>query len=591
MTSWARDCTAEPRAAGKLKGLFKKMPPSAGLVPWPAGRREVEKMRRIATVSLVLLLSIFAGDHVFAGGAGPRADTSSGLVEGVAQDGVLVFRGIPYAEPPVGERRFRPSVMKERSEDLILAHDFGPACIQEDSAKVADVGVSEDCLTLNVWTPAVDSGNRPVMVWIYGGSNIEGSGSEARFNGAAFADRGDVVLVTFNYRVGLLGYLDTSEILENGSSDSVNNGLKDQMLALSWVRKNIAAFSGDPDNVTVFGESAGAAAIAGLLGTDHPEELFDRAIMQSRAKLTSYEDAKKIAGIYKEQAALMGIESSDDWMGMSEEKIFELIEKMKGHVGSLAWDRFHGPTYGQGLVIPVKPEERLRAGHAKDLEIIIGTTMDESRLWADYHPELCDQKPFDNELTQGDLLLGLGSFVLSKMIKMDLTGTDPNRKNFTDGQLMLAITDEIFFRIPSFEMADAHAQGGGKTYMYIFEYPINRPETCLHNSSPHATEIPFVFNNVMVDFNLGRIGPARDENDARARQELANTTQDAWVSFAESGDPNVTGSALGVWPVYEIDKRKTLVISANPRVVQNPFGFERKVIKTAGADKVDLFAE
>jgi len=548
-------------------------------------------MRRVSIVLLVLLLIFCVDGLVTAVEPGPRADTSSGLVEGVEKGDLLVFRGIPYAEPPVGERRFKQSVMKEREESVVLAHDFGPACLQEDSAKVADVGVSEDCLTLNVWTPALDGKKRPVMVWLYGGSNIEGSGSEARFNGAAFAERGDVVLVTINYRVGLLGYLDTSEILENGSSDSVNNGLKDQMLALRWVRKNIAAFSGDPANVTVFGESAGGAAIAALLGTDHPEELFDRAIMQSRPKLTSHQDAEKIAGIYKEQAALMGIESSDDWMGMSEGKIFELMEKMKEHVGSLSWDRFHGPTYGKGLVVPMRPEERLRAGHAKDLEIIIGTTMDETRLWADYHPELCDQKAFDNELTDGDPLLGVGAFVLSRMIKMDLTGTDPKRRNFTDGQAMLAITDEIFFRAPSFEMADAHANGGGTTYMYIFEYPINRPESCIHNSSPHATEIPFVFNNLTVDFNQGRIGPARNEKDAETRRELADTTQDAWTSFARSGDPNVPGSALGVWPEYGPDKRKTMVISANPRVVRNPFGLERKVIKAAGADNVDLFEQ
>ena len=548
-------------------------------------------MNRISIIFVVISLVFCVNGPVSSGEGGPRVDTSSGLVEGVDKDDLLVFKGVPYAEPPVGQRRFQQSVMKEREENIILAHDFGPACIQDDSAKVADVGVSEDCLTLNVWTPTLDGKKRPVMVWIYGGSNIEGAGSEARFNGAAFARRGDVVLVTINYRVGLLGYLDTSEILENGSSDSVNNGLKDQMLALQWVRENISTFSGDPANVTVFGESAGAAAVAALLGTDRPEELFDRAIIQSRPKLTSREDAEKIADIYKEQAALLGIESSDDWMTMSEDKIFELMEKMKEHVGSLSWDRFHGPTYGEGLVLPTRPEERLRTGHAKELEIIIGTTMDETRLWADYHPELCDQKPFNNELTQGDFVLGLGSFVLSKMIKMDLTGTDPKRKNFTDGQAMLAITDEIFFRIPSFEMADAHAEGGGRTYMYIFEYPINRPGTCLQNSSPHATEIPFVFNNVKLDFNEGRIGAPRDEDDARTRQELADTTQDAWVSFAGTGDPNVDGSALGVWPEYGPDKRKTLVMSPNSRVVESPFGLERKVIKAAGADNVDLFEQ
>ncbi len=548
-------------------------------------------MRRVVIITLILLFVLCVDDHVFADSAVPRTDTSSGLVEGIAKEDVLVFRGIPYAEPPVGDRRFRPSVIKDRAEDVILAHDFGPACIQETSWKVPEAGVDEDCLSINVWTPDLEGTKRPVMVWIHGGSNIYGSGADPRFNGEAFARRGNVVLVTFNYRLGFLGYLDLSQMWGDEYRDSVNNGLKDQMLALEWVRKNIGAFSGDPENVTVFGESAGGAAVAGILGTDNPKGMFDRAIIQSRAKLTSQKSAKNVARIYNEQAVRIGMESVDDWLAMDETEVLGFMKKVAKHAGTLAWDRFHGPTYGEGLVIPIRPEERLKGGHASDLELIIGTTMDECRLWADSDPTLCERTPFHNELTEGNFMLGLGTFMLAKLVKMDLTGADSKRKSFTDGQAMLSITDEVFFRIPSFDMADAHADGGGRTYMYLFEYPVNRPDNCQHNSSPHAVEIPFVFNNIGAAPNQYRIGPARDENDAETRQELANVVQDTWISFAESGDPNVEGSALGGWPVYESDKRRTLVISANPRVVSDPFGLERKLIKMAGADKVDLLEE
>jgi para-nitrobenzyl esterase len=548
-------------------------------------------MRMIAVISQIILFTFLMVNAAFADTRNLQADTSSGLVEGTGNNGVVVFKGIPYAEPPVGARRFQPSVIKEREQGVILAHDFGPACLQEDSWKVPAAGVSEDCLSINIWAPDLEGEDRPVMVWIHGGSYIYGSGADPRFNGEAFARRGDVVLVTLNYRLGILGFLDFSEIGGSAYQDSVNNGLKDQMLALEWIRDNIASFSGDPDNVTVFGESAGGGSIAALLGTDNPEKLFDRVIVQSRPILTSDKTAKIVAGIYKEQAAKIGMDKAEDWLSMSEDDVFKLKKKVEKHVGTFAKDRMHSPTYGEGLVVPVLPEERLKTGHASNLELIIGTTMNESRLWAESDPTLCERTPFNNELTKGNPLLGLGTAFLSKVIKMDLTGTEPDRKSFTNGEAMLAITDEIFFRIPSFEMADAHSDGGGKTYMYIFEYPVNRPENCQHNSSPHAVETPFVFNNINIAPNQYRIGPARDEEDIKTRQELADATQDTWISFAKSGDPNLEGSMFGVWPLYESNEKKTFIMSSDARVVLNPFGLERKLIKMAGAEKTDFFEE
>ena len=212
--------------------------------------------------------------------------TASGPVRGEWQQGVQVFRGIPFAEPPVGALRFRPPQEHKPWHDVRSALDFSPACPQIvtlDPTENNNSIQSEDCLAVNVWTPALDSRRRPVMVFIHGGAFIEGSARNSGYDGAVLARRGDLVVVTLQYRLGPFGFLELSEIGGAEYSGSGNNGIRDQITALRWVRKNIASFGGDPENVTIFGESVGATSVGILLANPEARGLFGKAILESNS--------------------------------------------------------------------------------------------------------------------------------------------------------------------------------------------------------------------------------------------------------------------------------------------------------------------
>ena len=217
----------------------------------------------------------------------PIANTAQGQVEGSERDGVLRFAGIPFAKPPVGDLRFRPPQPADPWDGVRPATAFGDTCMQSASPIDALFGgqpepTSEDCLYLNVWTPALDGAERPVMVWIHGGAFMMGSGSSAMYDGASFARRGDVVFVSLNYRLAELGFSQLAH-LDESYAGSGNCGILDQVAALEWVRDNIAGFGGDPGNVTIFGESAGGMSVGTLLGTPAAAGLFHKAIPQSGA--------------------------------------------------------------------------------------------------------------------------------------------------------------------------------------------------------------------------------------------------------------------------------------------------------------------
>jgi len=221
-----------------------------------------------------------------AGTGGHIVITASGPVRGEWEQGVQVFRGIPFAEPPVGALRFRPPVEHKPWRDVRSALDFAPACPQIvtiDPTENNNSVQSEDCLAVNVWTPAIDSKRRPVMVFVHGGAFIEGSSRNTGYDGAVLARRGDLVVVTLQYRLGPFGFLELSEIGGPEYSGSGNNGIRDQVAALRWVRKNIASFGGDPENVTIFGESVGATSVGILLAIPEARGLFAKAILESNS--------------------------------------------------------------------------------------------------------------------------------------------------------------------------------------------------------------------------------------------------------------------------------------------------------------------
>ena len=233
--------------------------------------------------------------------------TPSGRLSGTRRRGRVVFRGIPYAQPPVGALRFRAPLPVKPWSGEREAVRFGPSAPQVGAENPlvrrfvgSPAGQSEDCLYLNVWTPALDARRRPVLVFIHGGAFLMGSGASALYDGSRLAARGDAVVVTLNYRLGALGSLALRDVLPGGELVDSNLGLRDQTAALAWVRESIAAFGGDPENVTVFGESAGVMSIGALLGAPEARRLFRRAILQSGAahNVSSHTYARRVAELF-----------------------------------------------------------------------------------------------------------------------------------------------------------------------------------------------------------------------------------------------------------------------------------------------------
>ncbi|MCU1455860.1 MAG: Carboxylesterase type, partial [Acidimicrobiales bacterium] len=433
------------------------------------------------------------------------------------------------------------------------ASAFGASAPQHLSALEASMGADaiewdEDCLYLNVWTPACDGARRPVMVWLHGGSYVFGSGSTPWYDGARLAAR-DAVIVTVNYRLGAFGYLYLDE-LAPGFEGSGNAGLLDQVAALRWVRDNIAGFGGDPTNVTLFGESAGAMSVGTLLATPSAAGLFRRAILESGAASHVHEpqDAVDVA---EQILAAAGTDAA----GVRDLPAAELLA-----AGAVVLERAgaDGLTFQpvvDGLTLPEKPLDRLRSGAAADVDVLIGTNADEMTMF---------------------LLLGLDSLEARANVLFEPAGYAPGEAlrvyrqrlaEVPDDQVWCAVLSDHTFRIPALRLAEVQVDQGGSAWVYLFTYPTPAFGGLLR--SAHALEIPFVFDNLDAQGVwrfVGEITPAH--------RALASAMADAWVAFARDGLPAAPG--LPDWPAYDLEQRPTMRFDIDACVVvDDPWGAER----------------
>ncbi|MFJ4824054.1 carboxylesterase/lipase family protein [Streptomyces bacillaris] len=446
------------------------------------------------------------------------ARTAQGTVRGAVERGVAVFRGIPYAAAPVGARRFRAPEPPEPWEGVREALAFGPTAPKRPYAPpldrlLPDPEVPGDAwLNLNVWTPSTEAAGLPVLVWIHGGSLLHGSSAVPVYDGWAFA-RDGVVLVSVNYRLGIEGF----GLFPDAPA---NRGLLDQLAALEWVRENIAAFGGDPDRVTVAGESAGAVSVAALLATDRAAGLFRRAVLQSGAPAAlDPEAARGTTGLI---ARRLGVPATAAALAAVDPEALLAAQTGVTSGGNPLTGRNSFQLVVDGELLDRDPAEALRTGAASGVDLLMGANTEEYRLW--FVPSGLTERIGRLKLRLALLKFGVPN-ATARIYRA-------NRPDATPGELLGALATDLLLRVPLNRLADARTGAEGATYVYEFGWPtpVQRLGAC------HALELGFVFDTLDHPDTMALTGPD-------APQELADAMHRAWVDFATTGDPG--------WPSWD----------------------------------------
>ena len=483
--------------------------------------------------------------------------TRQGAVRGHMLGKIATFKGIPYAAPPFGANRFRAPQPVEPWDGVREALVFGATAPKPpypppfDALLPEPVVPGDDCLNLNIWTPELGNDARlPVMVWIHGGAFRAGSGAIPTYDGGNFA-RDGVVCVTINYRLGVEGFLYLGE-------GSANLGLLDQLAALTWVQENIAAFGGDPDKVTIFGESAGGMSVATLLAMPRATGLFRRAIAQSgaghhaislaTAELVRHNLGEKL-GVPATRVALADVPRDTLLQAQVELGNEVLLKPDPARWGEVVLNSMPYEPVIDGEVLPELPITRFAAGKGVAADLLVGTTTDEYRFFTVPNGAI-------DLLSEQALAARLMAYGLP--VAEALATYREAHPNASAGDLYTAVITDWFFRIPALRLAEAGVAHGQPTYLYEFAWRTPQLEGRL--GACHALELAFVFDNLHQSENRGLVGPA-------GPQELATAMHKAWVDFATTGNPG--------WPAYNLAQRPTMVFNTESQVVSDPHALER----------------
>ena len=509
-------------------------------------------------------------------------DTVHGPVQGLVEGGIATFKGIRYGAPPVGAARFKAPQPPRPWQDVKTAAGFGAPAMQDYdrphngtalSMQLATVFTmrsdmkidNEDSLFLNVWTPATDDGDRPVMVWLHGGGYAYGSGAWPVYDGANLARRGDVVVVTVNHRLNVFGYLHLAELLGKDYADSGNAGMLDLILALEWVRDNIARFGGNPDNVTIMGESGGGSKVSHLMAMPAADGLFHKAVVQSGPGLTGV-PADQATSTARAIVGKLGVDPAD---AGAVRRVLTTATADAIAAAAAAAQAEAGGGFGRMRLAPVVDGRHLphhpfvpeAPAQSRDVPLLIGWNKDEMTIFN-------TGAPWFGRLTEEELPGRVAEVVGGKAGAL----LDVYRRmypDYTPTYLYNAILGDTRMFRGSVTLAERQAAlGGAPVFMYYLTW-----ETPVGDGvfkSPHTLDIPFMFANVDKAVALTGDGPG-----ARA---LEDQMSGAWIAFARTGDPAHAG--LPDWPAYDADTRPAMVFDVPPRVVQDPNGEVRRLLET-----------
>ncbi len=529
--------------------------------------------RTVLGASLGLVAASVRGTSAKAD-ASPEVTTAYGRIRGVATGGVQVFKGIPYGASTAGANRFMPPRAPEPwtgvRETIAYAGRSPQAPGSPQRPELANVWgpidtlpVGEDCLTLHVWTPGLDTAKRPVMVWLHGGAFSYGSANSPRYDSTNLARRNDVVVVAVNHRLNVFGHLDLSGFGQERFSQSGNAGVLDLVAALEWVRDHAARFGGDPGNVTIFGQSGGGGKVSALLAMPAAKGLFHKAIIESGAsvRFAERERTTQLADAVLKYLGL-GPDKLDDLQALPIAKLQEAIvpaQKALPKPRHPLLDRYNfGPVIG-GRTLPAHPFDPAATALSDDIPLMIGGTRTESSIFLAPDDAVWNRTISEDELARrikalaGDKADGLLAYY-----KQHYPQASPTDR-------LLFMTTGSNFEVRSMMLGERKAaRGKASVWMYRFDWETPAYEGRLR--APHSMEVPFVFDTLSV------IGAQHQKPGA---QDLADKVSKTWATFARTGNP--ANPSLPAWPAYSPEHRNTMLFNDTCQLVVDPDGEARQL--------------
>ena len=490
-------------------------------------------------------------------------ETAYGPVRGADDGPITSWKGVRYAAPPTGDLRWRAPQPPGKWTEVADASALGRVCPQPVEPRIPiDLGApqGDDCLTLNIWASSnVAAGDRkPVMVWIHGGAYVLGSANQPLYNGRVLAAGGDVVVVTVNYRLGAFGFLDLSSFSTSGRRFDSNLGLRDVLVALQWVRDNIAAFGGDPDRVTLFGESAGAGIVTTLLTTPAGAGLFSAAIAQS-SPATSVYDAVRGRRVAEEFLDILGLrpDDVDRLSGLPAEAIVAASRTLFNDVPLRSPGLLAFAPIVDGDLVPDYPVKLAREGRSHPVPLIIGTNKHEAALFKWMKSPLMPITPHEIRRMFAEMAAEQPDVQLPT--EDQIGAVYRSRRTKTRG---MGVARDVGFRMPSVWLAEGHS-AVAPVYLYRFDWSTPMLKA-LGIGATHATELPYVWGNLIAGpkdftFKLGGL---------KTGAAVSSRMRARWVNFAVQGKPNgLPGEPE--WPPYDEADRACLIIDRRDAIVND----------------------
>jgi para-nitrobenzyl esterase len=491
--------------------------------------------------------------------------TKEGDLEGIVKNGLYVFKGIPYAAPPTGRLRWMPPQPVESWSGVRQAKDFGPIAPQ-NLMPMELVGApsfegqpqSEDCLFLNVWTPGLDDARRPVFFWIHGGAFIIGAGTESFLEDGALARRGDMVVVSINYRLGALGFMNLKEITGGMIPATGNEGLLDQIAALDWVQDNITAFGGNPDNVTISGFSAGGMSVGTLLGMPAAKGKFHKAHNRSGAAniVGPLEDCVRISEQYLRMLNLKG-KDVDALRSLDTRQLLHAQQVLSDKLREEEYRATPFQPVVDGNALPELPMNAIRKGSAKEIPIMSGTSLDELKSMNTMDPAVRGM----DDIRLVERLRGMmPAESISDVVEVYRQALTRRQGGITPVEILGSINTDWMFRIPTIRLLETQRDNGAPAYHYLFIYESPAMGGIL--GAVHGLDNPFLFGCLDEEFT------GMDSE----LEGLVLKVQDSCAAFARTGNPSC--ESVGKWPIYGKD-RMTMLFDRDSHVETAPYEAER----------------